>query len=366
MKLARFRDVIGKQTCHICDSRLNAFFSQRGCRRQLRTDIRAASPEVDVLVVGGGHAGELKLKSWPLRLFWSSASLSHIGFPVFMAVQALRQVSGMYALLQYSSWAHVCRVRGSCGSSQEGRSDAAGHSLTSSQHRGDELQPQHWGPGQGHACEGGGCPGWPYGGPRQAVYFSHAFPMGQHAHECGIFDRGIAHCLSIAFLPGLITQTRAGEIRGTSTGRRKPVLRPQKAFFCWQSKSLMSSAHGVCKKTALLKPFLHLSIRLGMCMQARAADEAGIQFRMLNASKGPAVRGPRAQMDRALYKKAMQRLVGEQPNLAVHDGAVTDLILERQLNNGQASVLGVTLASGMPAKQAMRLQTSHCETTRSS
>ena len=92
-----------------------------------------------------------------------------------------------------------------------------------------------------------------------------------------------------------------------------------------------------------------------MLMQARAADEAGIQFRMLNASKGPAVRGPRAQMDRALYKRAMQRLVGEQQNLAVHDGAVTDLILERQLSNGQASVSGVTLASGSPDKQAIRL-----------
>ena len=79
-------------------------------------------------------------------------------------------------------------------------------------------------------------------------------------------------------------------------------------------------------------------------MQARAADEAGIQFRMLNASKGPAVRGPRAQMDRSLYKAAMQRLVRQQPNLAVHDGAVTDLILE--MSNGQAAVSGVALASG--------------------
>ena len=81
-------------------------------------------------------------------------------------------------------------------------------------------------------------------------------------------------------------------------------------------------------------------------LQARAADEAGIQFRMLNASKGPAVRGPRAQMDRALYKKAMQQLVEQQPNLSVHDGAVTDLILQRAVSGSQASVSGVTLASG--------------------
>ena len=94
-------------------------------------------------------------------------------------------------------------------------------------------------------------------------------------------------------------------------------------------------------------PELDHSIKLNTPLQARAADEAGIQFRMLNASKGPAVRGPRAQMDRSLYKKAMQRLVGEQPNLAVHDGAVTDLILERHESNGQASVSGVTLASGV-------------------
>ena len=67
---------------------------------------------------------------------------------------------------------------------------------------------------------------------------------------------------------------------------------------------------------------------------------------MLNASKGPAVRGPRAQMDRALYKKAMQQLVEQQPNLAVHDGAVTDLILERAASGSQASVSGVTLTSG--------------------
>src|SRR3954467_7548789 len=71
-----------------------------------------------------------------------------------------------------------------------------------------------------------------------------------------------------------------------------------------------------------------------------AADRAGIQFRMLNRRKGPAVRGPRAQADRALYRGAVQALLREQPNLSVVEQEVADLTL----SGGQ--VAGVVLKHG--------------------
>src|SRR6187399_3528782 len=63
-------------------------------------------------------------------------------------------------------------------------------------------------------------------------------------------------------------------------------------------------------------------------LMARVADAAGIQFRLLNRSKGPAVQGPRAQADRKLYRAAMQATILATPNLEVIEAAVADLIVE--------------------------------------
>lgn len=59
-------------------------------------------------------------------------------------------------------------------------------------------------------------------------------------------------------------------------------------------------------------------------LMGRVADQAGIQFRLLNRRKGPAVRGPRAQADRKLYRQAMQAAISTQPNLEVIEGEVDD------------------------------------------
>ncbi len=63
-------------------------------------------------------------------------------------------------------------------------------------------------------------------------------------------------------------------------------------------------------------------------VMAAATDRAGIQFRTLNASKGPAVRATRAQADRTLYKRAIRALLGSQPNLTLVEAEVADLIVQ--------------------------------------
>ncbi len=63
-------------------------------------------------------------------------------------------------------------------------------------------------------------------------------------------------------------------------------------------------------------------------IMARAIDASGIQFRILNRSKGPAVRGPRAQADRRLYQSAVQALLADQANLIIEEAEVEDLIID--------------------------------------
>ncbi|MDR7124487.1 tRNA uridine-5-carboxymethylaminomethyl(34) synthesis enzyme MnmG [Pseudotabrizicola sp. 4114] len=75
-------------------------------------------------------------------------------------------------------------------------------------------------------------------------------------------------------------------------------------------------------------------------VMARAADAAGIQFRLLNRRKGPAVQGPRAQTDRALYRAFVQRDLAGQSGLVLIEGEVVDLIVM------QSQVCGVVLADG--------------------
>lgn len=75
-------------------------------------------------------------------------------------------------------------------------------------------------------------------------------------------------------------------------------------------------------------------------LMGRVADAAGIQFRVLNRRKGPAVRGPRAQADRKLYKRAMQAALSAQPNLTIIEGEVDDLLVTG------GAVAGVCLLDG--------------------
>ncbi len=75
-------------------------------------------------------------------------------------------------------------------------------------------------------------------------------------------------------------------------------------------------------------------------LMGRVADAAGIQFRLLNRSKGPAVQGPRAQADRKLYRLAMQAAIDAQERLNVVEGGVDDLVLDL------GRIVGVILADG--------------------
>jgi len=74
---------------------------------------------------------------------------------------------------------------------------------------------------------------------------------------------------------------------------------------------------------------------------ARATDQAGIQFRTLNLSKGPAVRATRAQADRQLYRRAIRRILESQPHLSLFQQEAADILLHGE------RVVGVVTSSGV-------------------
>src|SRR5262245_38947024 len=81
-------------------------------------------------------------------------------------------------------------------------------------------------------------------------------------------------------------------------------------------------------------------------IMGRAADRAGIQFRLLNRSKGPAVQGPRAQTDRKLYREAVQALVEAMPGLSIVEGEVAGLVIRDRCVAGVTLKDGRTLSAG--------------------
>ena len=76
---------------------------------------------------------------------------------------------------------------------------------------------------------------------------------------------------------------------------------------------------------------------------AKATDKAGIQFRVLNASKGPAVRATRAQADRTLYKAAIREILEGQENLSLFQQGVDDLLIEDGEVRGVVTQMGVLI-----------------------
>ena len=80
---------------------------------------------------------------------------------------------------------------------------------------------------------------------------------------------------------------------------------------------------------------------------ALAADRSGIQFRVLNASKGPAVRATRVQADRALYKSAIRQVLENQDNLSLFQQGVDDLVIDNGVIKGVVTQMGLVIKANL-------------------
>jgi len=87
-------------------------------------------------------------------------------------------------------------------------------------------------------------------------------------------------------------------------------------------------------------------------LMGRVADASGIQFRILNRSKGPAVQGPRAQVDRKLYRMAMQSAIADTAGLDVVEGGVEDLLVDGILGSGASRIAGIVTSRGREIRAA--------------
>ena len=107
------------------------------------------------------------------------------------------------------------------------------------------------------------------------------------------------------------------------------------------AKMSCNPAIGGIGKSHLVKEIDALGGLMGIC-----ADEAAIQYRVLNQRKGPAVHSTRAQCDRRLYHIAMRRLLDQQSNLALHQGSINELVFEKDRVVGVIDELGVVHECG--------------------
>jgi len=144
------------------------------------------------------------------------------------------------------------------------------------------------------------------------------FHVKQSEYDVLVIGAGHAGCEAAAASARMSARTALISLRASDIG----------VMSCNPAIGGLGKGHLVCEIDALDG------------VMGRAADAAGIQFRLLNRRKGPAVRGPRAQADRALYRAAMQRQLSAQEGLSILEGEVVDLHMDA------GKVSGAVLADG--------------------